>query len=1123
MAKRMNKPAPEGNGGGQGPPDQAVRDLITHELVKNVLVEAAAGTGKTTSLVARMINLIREGRCPIDKLAAVTFTRKAAAELRSRFQVGLEKAAREAVGIERERLAVAVAHVERCFLGTIHSFCGRLLRERPVEAGVDSEFVELDDEKDWEMRRQAWSEHVDRLIASDDPLFAALEELGLDIGQLRSTFERFADYPDVVEWPADEISLPDPEPVLSALRGYVERMESLAPTLPDDAGNDKLIPEYRRYPRHVRQANLRRPGELHAVLDPFSRSQPAVVQKNWPGGKAQALAELEAWTRFAQDHAIPYVEVSRWVRYNHILNVMRPAVVIYDRLRRDAGGLNFQDLLLTASKTLRENPPIRKYFRSRFTHLLVDEFQDTDPIQAEVMLLLTADDPNETNWRRCRPVNGSLFVVGDPKQSIYRFRRADIVTYSEVKRIIEDTGGHVVSLTANFRTTAPLVEWINQTFAKRFPSKATEIAPAHAPLQVGRVDERAGDLAGLYVLNAFGANKEEILGYETTVVARTIRHAVDSQRKVPRSQREREEPETAQPGDFLIVTRNTTNLSRYARELQALGVPHQVTGGTALNELEELGLLCTCLRSLVRPDDPVALVAVLRSELFGISDAALYAFKRAGGRFSLRRPVPLNGLSQEDRGAIKDAFDRLGLYYRWLYLLPPASSVEKIAAHLGLLARAFAAPGGDVRAGSLAKVFELVRFAEAEQLSVMDLVDYLNRLVISDQKHDGISVRPPDGPVVRLMNLHKVKGLEAPIVFLSDPTGNYDHPVDLHIDRSGENVRGYMAVYGPKPNVGYAPLRLLACPSDWRRLETTERAFQQAENERLLYVAATRAGACLVVARRGQGAKDNPWHSLTDDRSNQGIHEDPGPQVPPTRPRVTVNAEEIEAAQKNIDERWNVSRRATYETEKIKEISLNRPRSFSDPIDDAPLVVSAQEDGELAEVSLTGEHGVEWGEDMHVLLEAAMRKPDCNLESLARALARERDGDDDRVKALVTSVRNVQQSAIWKRAQASQRVLAEVPLMTMVPANETDTGRSTVRRGVIDLAFLEPQGWVIVDYKTDHAEPRLIPKLVEYYRPQVRSYAATWRTLVGQPVHEVGLFFTYGNRYECLESQDSSG
>ncbi len=709
MTKASKRPEPEGQAATPTPPDQAARDLITRDLDRNLLVEAAAGTGKTTSLVGRMISLIREGRCKIDKLAAVTFTRKAAAELRGRFQLALENAARQATGTEQERLTRAVDHIESAFLGTIHSFCGRLLRERPVEAGVDPEFIELDDEQDAELRRRAWSEHVARLIDEGDPLVATLEDLGVDILTLLSTFERFADFPDVALWPVDKIDLPEAAPLIGAVREYARHMEALAPALPDDFGNDKLMPYYRRVPRLVRQADLSRPGDLYALLEPFVKSTPSVVQKNWPGGKAQAKAEQDAWNQFAQTHAIGYIEASRAFRYKHVLAALRPAVKVYDRLRREAGGLNFQDLLLLAARMLRDNPPIRRYFRGRFTHLLVDEFQDTDPIQAEVMLLLTADDAHERNWRRCKPVSGSLFVVGDPKQSIYRFRRADIVTYNEVKHKIAATGGVVVSLTANFRTTAPLLEWLNETFAKRFPAEATEVAPAHAPFLAGRVDDKPGDFAGLYLLDAAGTNREEILGHECAVVARTIRHALSAERTALRSRRESDMPEVARASDFLIVTRNTKNLSRYARELEALGVPHQVTGGTSLNELEELRLLCTCLRASARPDDPVALVAALRSALFGISDAALYAFKRSGGRFSFHSKIPEDGVSRDDREAIKDAFDRLQLYYRWLGLLPPAASVEKIAAHLGLFGRAVAGPGGDVRAGSLAKVVELVR------------------------------------------------------------------------------------------------------------------------------------------------------------------------------------------------------------------------------------------------------------------------------------------------------------------------------------------------------------------------------------------------------------------------------
>jgi ATP-dependent helicase/nuclease subunit A len=1119
MAKRVNEPERDDRTVTPEPPDQRVRELIAGELDKNLLVEASAGTGKTTSLVARMINLVKEGRCEIDKLAAVTFTRKAAAELRSRFQLGLEKGAREATGIEHGRLDAAVKRVERCFVGTIHSFCGRLLRERPVEAGVDPQFVELDEEKDRELRQRAWAEHVARLTTENDERLATLEELGVDLGQLRPAFECFADYPDVEEWPADRVELPEIKPLLSEIQDYVSRMESIAPTLPRDPGNDKLIPQYERFPRLVRQADLRRPAELYRLLEPFSRSTPCVVQKNWPEGRSQASAERDAWNRFAQDHAGPYIEALRAVRYRHILEVMRPAVLVYDRLRRDAGGLNFQDLLITAARMLRENPAIRRYFRGRFTHLLIDEFQDTDPIQAEVMLLLTAEDPNEPDWRRCKPVNGSLFVVGDPKQSIYRFRRADIVTYAQVKRIIQDTGGQVVTLSANFRSTAPLVGWINQAFSGRFPAEATDFEPADSPLEVGRVDERAGELAGLYRLRAVGTKKEEVIAHESGVVARTVRHALDSSRSVPRSLRERDQPQAVQPGDFLIVTRNTTHLSHYARELQALGVPHQVTGGTALNELEELRLLATCLRCLTRPDDPAAFVAALRSELFGVSDAALYALKRAGGRFSFRSTVPAGGLSQEDTEAIEDAVERLRSYYRWLYLLPPAASVEKIAGDLGLLARALAAPGGNVRAGSLAKVFELVRSAAADHFSVMETVEYLDGLVSSEEKHDGIALRPHAAPVVRLMNLHKVKGLEAPIVFLCDPTGNFEHSVAIHIDRSGGRARGYMAVHEPRANDSYAAPRVLARPTDWSHLEETERAFLGAENQRLLYVAATRAGACLVVAHREKGAEKNPWRPLTEDPEGYADHQDPGPQVPPPRPRVNVLVQEVEEAKHKIDKRWEILKQGTYATEKVKEIALAGRRAPAAHDGQPSTAVGLEAAGGRAEGSLTGEHGVEWGEDIHVLLEATMRQPESDLERLARSLTRERDGDDDRVKALVRTVSTVRQSAIWKRARASRHVLAEVPLMMTVPASESVSGRPTVRRGVIDLAFLEDEGWVIVDYKTDQAKPRSIPKLVEYYRGQVESYAAAWRDLSGKPVHEVGLFFTYLNRYECLASE----
>jgi ATP-dependent helicase/nuclease subunit A len=381
-----------------------------------MLVEAAAGTGKTTCLISRMVGLLREGKCRVESLAAVTFTRKAAAELRTRFQLALERAARESTGVRAERLTEALDHVERCFIGTIHSFCARLLRERPVEAGVNPDFAELDDVLDGQLRQQAWREHVATLITTDAPILPELEglglkvsastrrssslateldELGLEPAELGPAFLQYAEYSDVADWPAAPVPLPDLQPCIAALTEYTRHIRAL--TLPDDHGNDKLMPKYELIGRMSKGLNWNQPAQLMELLEQF-QGEAKVVQKMWPGKKPQALAEQSRWNDLVQQYADPLLQAWREHRYEPVMRAIRPALDVYNRLRRERNALNFQDLLLLCADLLRDKPDVRRYFRERFTHLLVDEFQDTDPIQAEVMLLLTADDPQQTDW-----------------------------------------------------------------------------------------------------------------------------------------------------------------------------------------------------------------------------------------------------------------------------------------------------------------------------------------------------------------------------------------------------------------------------------------------------------------------------------------------------------------------------------------------------------------------------------------------------------------------------------------------------------------------------------------------------------------------------------------------------
>ncbi len=247
-------------------PDQKQRDLILKQLDTNLLVEAAAGTGKTTSMVGRMIALIETGKCSdISHLAAVTFTRKAAAELRSRFQIKLEAAAQEESGVKKKRLVSALERLEQCYVGTIHSFCARLLRERPVEAKVDLSFESIEPEEDIRIRREAWNDYCAKLyIKNPDGIIEELGQLGLSLTDLEGCFIQFAEYPDVDEWPASHSGkkvFREIEKRRPMLEKYIARIKKLVPRFPEDTGTDLLMDIYKKIKRMAPYFDLDEPAK----------------------------------------------------------------------------------------------------------------------------------------------------------------------------------------------------------------------------------------------------------------------------------------------------------------------------------------------------------------------------------------------------------------------------------------------------------------------------------------------------------------------------------------------------------------------------------------------------------------------------------------------------------------------------------------------------------------------------------------------------------------------------------------------------------------------------------------------------------------------------------------------
>ena len=402
----------------------------------------------------------------------------------------------------------------------------------------------------------------------------------------------------------------------------------------------------------------------------------------------------------------------------------------------------------------------------------------------------------------------------DPKQSIYRFRRADIDIYNEVRaRLGGADGSGIVRLTTNFRSVPGLCTWANDVFKDRFPATPTKQAPAFAPLHDYRNPATGPEIA---VLDLPASIQVSQLPVEEAVrIARYIRGEVEAGRRTY--------------GEFLILTRKKRSLRPLADALEAVQVPIEVTGAGAFGHSEEVRDVALLLGALADPQDAVALVGVLRGPFFGLSDRDLFAFRQAGGYFNLFAEITT---SDPQAARVAEALASLRQWFKWTRILPAGAALERIFEDSGYLALAATSRGG-VEAGDLLHAIDRVRAVVEDGFTLAEAADVLAAWSGLDEdgpeestEVDSLPLEPGRRDVVRLMNLHKAKGLEAAVVFLADPLGGFDPRVDIRIVRDGATARGYFRIEEEWANWGR---RLLAEPAGWERLEQEEQAYLQAE------------------------------------------------------------------------------------------------------------------------------------------------------------------------------------------------------------------------------------------------------------------------------------------------------
>ena len=1062
------------------PVDQAARDLVSRDgLDQTLFVEAGAGSGKTRQLVERIANLVMSGQALLGGIAAITFTEAAASELQSRIREELElRAADETLsGDARRRCADAIGELDLAAISTLHGFASRLLSEFSTAAGLPPRIGVLDEVSSQLAHEERWGRFVDELYANpdNDAVLVRAALLGIVLEQrysgqttmkdvaveLAQNWDRLDMLVDTDPPVIGDLDFSDVDAAMTRVCGLLQHC-----TDPSDLFAEHLAVEL--IPQMSRLMTITDPARKLAELSSITPWKLGRGGKNgaWGGD----VKQFKALVVDANDAAATLRSAAVDDVLRHLLILVAREVAAAAQARRRAGGLEFHDLLVIARETLRTDAATRSVLHARYTHVLLDEFQDTDPIQIDVALLIAAtiDADHPPAWHELVVEPGRLFFVGDPKQSIYRFRRADIELFLAARDRF-GSGSPVHKLTTNFRTVAPILDWVNALFDDQMPVELAGRQPRYEPLSAWRsaspgADHRPLLLGGPHPdpsVKAGDLRAAEALDVATTIAdvrARPDRWPVLD----PRSGSWR--PASLSDVTILIPTR--TSLPYLRSALDALDLPYRLATGTLVYDTQEVRDCLAALRAIDDPTDSLSLVTALRSPYYACSDVDLFSYRQAGGEWDVRHP-PATALPLDH--PVCAALTHLHTLWSERWWSSPSTLLDRLLVERQAMLLAF----GDQR---YAEVWRRLRFlvdqARAfEESGGAGLRDFLDWTEL--QSADGARVHEPllpetDDDAARIMTIHGAKGLEFPITILSGMT-----------TRSNSARRGVSVLWG---DVGPPEVRLRKDTATARHEPRADLELEMDAHEklRLLYVAATRARDHLVVSchhKVGSKATDTyagrVWtyfserEDLSRYRAATPSHHDRSPETASgSTPTATTSAPPHDDRAGWIDARA----RLVDPQRTPRVVSATAVARGSSP---------AAAEG-TSPPRRQGRAGSAIGRAVHATLQvldlSAPRDLDlqvrrqCDLESIPEHV--------DLVAGLVRSAVQSETVIAAGRGRHHKEVYVVAPI------------GDRVLEGYIDLLIETDDGLIVVDYKTDSARSAAeIDAKVAEYQPQGAAYA----------------------------------
>lgn len=833
-------------------PDRMARESAETTFDRNVVVVAGAGTGKTTLLVNRLVYLLMKEPAPvlITQVVALTFTNKAATEMKVRLRELLVVLARpegdpvrsgDGGAVSREdlrdryglsadaiaaRAQTALSDLEKAQIGTLHSFAAHLLRLHPLESGVDPDFKEDDGLRfeeqfttawdcwlDQELSRAGQQHHLWRSVLSSTTLETVrtlarslCSEL-IDLGTLRQQLASTAVPPVVLSW----------------IQHMGDRAEQLLKTYdrPKRRKVERMLAAAASLMRLMADNGL--PGREGLAMEErewLSKDLGSAVG-GWEKGdfkEADALIQA-AQQLLAVDHTF----------LNDLVTLLIPLVRNIRETFARQGWISFDGLLARARTLLLEHPLVRERIKRDYRAVLVDEFQDTDPVQYEIILAVSERQGSQAaHWHAMALEPGKLFIVGDPKQSIYAFRRADIEAFDRVVEKVTVDGGVAQTLTTNFRSDVAVLEPVNEVFDRLFERQPL-VQPANVRLEVRPQRRQASIEPGVRLsvttpdgeaetFDAAGATRAE-----SEVLARWLNDEVLSRPSV-------------KPGHIALLFRKLTQADAYLDALRRHDIPYVIEGEKHFYRRQEVIDLVNLLRVLDHSHDEIALAGLLRSPLGGLTDRELYELKQAG-HFNYLHAVSLESWSHARAAAVRRLYDHLAWLHRAIAMLPLAEAIALMFDRLPILDLAAASLHGEQAVANLLKVKQTAAsLADRPHMTLSGFVELMIARLDEQPDESESPLAEESLEAVHVLTIHKAKGLEFPIVVLPglhQGSGRERSVPQVSYDWSS-------GIYGLSLDRHRSLGSLL--------VQHKLRLREEAERRRVLYVGMTRAKELLLLS-----------------------------------------------------------------------------------------------------------------------------------------------------------------------------------------------------------------------------------------------------------------------------------